>query len=236
MALEYRQELKYVVSVQQIECLRSRIQSLMSLDSHVNERKQYHIRSVYFDDYKNTCYFENEDGTSPREKFRMRIYNAGEKEVHLELKRKERGKTHKDSCILTQAQCTAFLKGINLQNSPGNPALFQKLFLKYRTELYRPKVIVEYEREPYVYRNGNVRVTFDTDIRSSNCIDRFFDQKIFSRPIMPSGYHLMEVKYDEYLPDHIYFGLQLDHLQQTTFSKYYLCRKYSIGGSKENGF
>ena len=236
MALEYRHELKYVVSVQQIECLRGRIQSLMSLDSHVDEKKKYNIRSIYFDDYRNTCYFENEDGTSPREKFRMRIYNAEQEEVHLELKRKERGKTHKDSCILTQVQCTAFLKGTALPVCREDSALLQRFCFKYRAELYRPKVIVEYEREPYVYKNGNVRVTFDTDIRSSNCIDRFFDKKIFSRPVMPSGYHLMEVKYDEYLPDPIYVSLQLDHLQQTTFSKYYLCRKYTIGGSKENGF
>lgn len=235
MALEYRHELKYVVSVQQMECLRNRIRSLMNLDSHVDEKKKYCIRSIYFDDYKNTCYYENEDGTSPREKFRMRIYNADQEEVHLELKRKERGKTHKDACILTQAQCIAFLKGTGLPDDQVDSALLWKFCLKYRAELYRPKVIVEYEREPYVYRNGNVRVTFDTDIRSSNCIAGFFDKKIFSRPVMPLGYHLMEVKYDEYLPDPIYFSLQLDNLQQTTFSKYYLCRKYNIGGSKGYG-
>ena len=236
MALEYRHELKYVVSVQQIECLRSRIQSLMNLDRYADEKKRYNIRSVYFDDYKNTCYLENEDGTSPREKFRMRIYNAGKEEVHLELKRKDRGKTHKDSCILTQDQCKAFLEGTGLPDDQENPAVLRKFCLKYKTELYRPKVIVEYEREPYVYKNGNVRITFDTDIRSSNCIDRFFEKKIFSRPIMPFGYHLMEVKYDEYLPDHIYLSLQLENLQQATFSKYYLCRKYNIGGVRENGF
>lgn len=236
MALEYRHELKYIVSVPQIACLRSRIQSLMFLDSHVDEKKKYNIRSIYFDDYKNTCYFENEDGTSPREKFRMRIYNADKEEIHLELKRKERGKTHKDSCFLTQDQCMAFLRGTSLPFGQGNAALLEKFCYKYRTELYRPKVIVEYEREPYVYQNGNVRVTFDTDIRSSNCIDMFFDKKLYARPIMPSGYHLMEVKFDEYLPDSIYSSLQLDSLQRTTFSKYYLCRKYNIGGSIENGF
>lgn len=236
MALEYRHELKYVVSVQQIACLRSRIQSLMFLDSHAGEKKKYNIRSIYFDNYKNSCYFENENGTSPREKFRMRIYNASKEEIHLELKRKECGKTHKDACVLTQQQCMAFLKGTGLPNCQGDAVLLQKFCVKYRTELYRPKVIVEYEREPYVYRNGNVRVTFDTDIRSSNCIDSFFEKKIFSRLVMPLGYHLMEVKFDEYLPDPIYDSLQLDNLQRTTFSKYYLCRKYNIGGSIENGF
>ncbi|MBD5393770.1 MAG: polyphosphate polymerase domain-containing protein [Lachnospiraceae bacterium] len=236
MALEYRHELKYVVAVQQIECLRSRIRSIMPLDRYAGEKGKYNIRSVYFDDYRNSCYLENEDGTSPREKFRMRIYNADSKEIHLELKRKDRGKTHKDSCILTETECRAFLNGRGLSDSQEKQALLRKFCIKYKAELYRPKVIVEYEREPYVYRNGNVRITFDMDIRSSNQIDSFFEKKLFTRPIMPSGYHLLEVKYDEYLPDHIYRSLQLDELYQTTFSKYYLCRRYNIGGVKKYGF
>lgn len=86
MALEYRNELKYVVTTAQIACLRSRISSLMPLDGHVCENGTYNIRSIYFDDYKNTCYYENEDGTSPRRKFRIRTYNGNEEEIHLELK------------------------------------------------------------------------------------------------------------------------------------------------------
>ncbi len=272
MALKYRHELKYVVSAQQIAVLRSRIRYIMDLDEHVGEEGKYTIRSAYFDDYRNTCYFENENGTSPREKFRIRIYDASDKEIHLELKRKDSGKTHKDSCSLTRGQCEAFLEGADFagikeriicppvaegmpeQNIPlakgqkrlaGNeekeyipenyPPVFRKFCLKYQSELYRPKVIVEYDREPYICRNGNVRVTFDTNIRSSNCVDDFFEKKIFARPVMPSGYHLMEVKYDEFLPDYIYNGLQMENLQQATFSKYYLCRKYNIGGVRRNG-
>lgn len=236
MALEYRNELKYIVSPRQIAILKNRIRPLMALDAHAGERGKYTIRSVYFDDYKNTCYLENEDGTSPREKFRIRIYNADEKTVHLELKRKEGGKTHKDSCALTSGQCRAFLTGKGVPCEDRYPQVFQKFILKYKTELYRPKVIVEYDREPYVYKAGNVRVTFDTDIRSSNQVETFFEKDLFARPIMPVGFHLMEVKYDGFLPDMIYHSLQTGGLSQETFSKYYLCRKYNIGGVKRNGF
>ena len=91
MALEYRNELKYVVSSRQIAILRNRIRPLMALDAHTGTKGKYTIRSVYFDDYRNICYLENADGTSPREKFRIRIYNADEKVIRLELKRKEEG-------------------------------------------------------------------------------------------------------------------------------------------------
>ena len=236
MALEYRNELKYIVSAQQIAILKNRIRPLMALDAHAGEGGKYTVRSVYFDDYKNTCFFENEDGTSPREKFRIRIYNADEKEIRLELKRKERGKTHKDSCPLTAGQCQSFLGGKGPECMGAYPPVLQKFILKYRSELYRPKVIVEYDREPYVYKAGNVRVTFDTGIRSSNQVDGFFEKDLFARPVMPTGYHLMEVKYDGFLPDVINYSLQTGSLSRETFSKYYLCRRYNIGGVKKNGF
>ena len=109
------------------------------------------------------------------------------------------------------------------------PPVFRKFCLKYQSELYRPKVIVEYDREPYICRNGNVRVTFDTNIRSSNCVDDFFEKKIFARPVMPSGYHLMEVKYDEFLPGFIAQLLETSHMNQSSYSKYRLCREASEG-------
>lgn len=236
MALEYRNELKYVVSIQQMAVLRNRIRFLMALDDHVGEKGKYTIRSVYFDDYRNTCFYENENGTSPREKFRIRIYNGDGKTARLELKRKEGGKIHKDACILSEEQSLAFLKGKGLMSGKGSSPLLRKFGIKYQSELYRPKVIVEYDREPYVYSVGNVRVTFDTDIRSSDHVETFFGKDLFTRPIMPVGYHLMEVKYDEFLPDVIYNSLQIGSLSQETFSKYYLCRRYNIGGVKKNGF
>lgn len=236
MALEYRNELKYVISVQQMAVLRSRARFLMALDEHTDGSGKYNIRSVYFDDYRNNCYFENEDGISPREKFRIRIYNASAEEIHLEVKRKEGGKTHKDSCLLSIDQCSAFLEGRGLQDDSGYPPVLRKFGLKYRSELYRPKVIVEYEREPYVYEDGNVRITFDTFIRSSNRTEAFFKKDMYARSVMPAGFHLMEVKYDGFLPDILYKGMQIGNLQQETFSKYYLCRRYSLGGIKGNGF
>ena len=107
------------------------------------------------------------------------------------------------------------------------PPLLRKLTLQMMTRRLRPVVIVEYERIPYVYKNGNVRITLDTNIRSSCAVDRFLEEQIPNRPVMPAGQQLLEVKYDEYLPDFIYRALQLHSLRQTAFSKYYICRKYT---------
>lgn len=226
---KYRHELKYQCSIGQLEILRNRISKIMSLDPHV-KGGQYTIRSMYFDNYANRCYYENENGTDPREKFRIRIYNSSSDRIQLECKRKLSGKTHKTSCPLTAEQYHRIMDGCNLNISQSDPAILKKFIYLCKTQYYRPAVIVEYDRIPYIYRHGNVRVTCDMNIRSSNQFDHFFDQQIAVRPLMPVGQHLLEVKYDELLPDFIYDCMQISDLQQTTFSKYYLCKKYSFGG------
>ena len=224
---KYRHELKYQVTDGQIQLLRNRISHLLPLDSHVAQSGSYCIRSLYFDDYDNRCLKENENGTDPREKFRIRIYNGSAEKISLECKRKERGKTHKTSCPLTQEQTRQLMAGKVLPDIGSQPPLLRKLTLQMMTRRLRPVVIVEYRRIPYVYKNGNVRITLDTNILSSSEVETFLDPRISGRPVLPVGQQLLEVKYDEYLPDFIYRSLMLPNLRQTAFSKYYICRKYT---------
>lgn len=229
--MEYRHELKYVVTAAQMALLQNRIQDLIPLDAHVGEDGMYRIRSLYFDDYYNSCYLENEIGTDPREKYRIRIYNGDSGRINLELKRKEHGMTQKISCLLSEAECRELMAGRPLPVDGGYPPLLQKLNLLMRTRLLRPKVIVEYDRIPYVDKLGNTRITLDQNIASSDELSCFLEKNLGRRPIMPAGQHILEVKYDEFLPDYVYRNLQLNGLRQTAFSKYYLCRRYALKGS-----
>ena len=200
----------------------------MQQDSHTVENGSYSIRSLYFDDYYNRCMKENENGTDPREKFRIRIYNHSSDRIMLECKRKERGKTLKTSCPLSVEQTKELMAGRVLPDIANQHPVLQKLTLRMLTRKMKPVIIVEYDRVPFVYKNGNVRITLDMNISSSKDIMSFLDEKISRRPVMPSGHHLLEVKYDEYLPDFIYRNIQLMNLKQTAFSKYYICRKYTL--------
>ena len=226
--LKYRHEFKYLISAAQLPLLKTRITQLMSRDPHVGEDGVYNIRSLYFDDYANRCFYENENGVDVREKFRIRIYNHSPERITLECKRKEHGMTNKTSCRLTKEQADQLIYGNGFPISDDLPPLLKRFLLQMQTQRLRPAVIVEYERIPYIYKNGNVRVTFDTNISSSSDITNFFSETLSRRPIMPQGQQLMEVKFDEYLPDFIYRQLNLGTLQQTTFSKYYLCRKFAL--------
>ena len=119
------------------------------------------------------------------------------------------------------------MAGRPLPESAGYPPVLQKLLLLMRTRLYRPAIIVEYSRTPYIYPCGNVRITLDRNISASTAFAAFLDPDIPRQPIMEPGSHVLEVKFDEFLPDPIHNALQMNHLQQTAFSKFYLCKKYS---------
>ena len=225
--IKYRHELKYQITELQLQLLKNRINHLIPLDAHVGATGSYRIRSLYFDDGMDRCYYENENGTDPREKFRIRIYNGSADKITLECKRKERGKTHKTACPLTLEQTKHLMAGRVLPDLQNQPPLLRKLTLQMMTRQLRPVVIVEYERIPYVCKNGNVRITLDKNIASCSAVGLFLEEKLPNRPVLPVGQHLLEVKYDEYLPDYIYRTLQLDSLRQTAFSKYYICRKYT---------
>ena len=225
---KFRHEYKYIVSTGEQAIIKNRIGCLLPLDKHASDTGAYSIRSLYFDDCYDSCMKENEDGTDPREKFRIRIYNHSTERITLECKRKERGKTLKTSCPLTLEQTQSLMEGKALSNISDLHPLLQKLTAKMLMHRFRPVIIVEYDRVPYVYKNGNVRITLDTNISSSQDIKGFLSESIVKRPIMPVGQSILEVKYDEYFPDYIYRSLQLQNLRQTAFSKYYICRKFTV--------
>ena len=222
----YRHEYKYIVSDSQIKYLENQIKRIMKPDPHT-EKGIYNIRSLYFDDYYNSSYYSVENGEDPREKFRIRIYNSSDSRISLECKSKLDTKTQKSSTLISKDDVYSLLSNKTIKSS--NDLLIGRLNSKILLNNLKPTIIVEYERKPYIYKEGNVRVTFDTNISSSNYIKDFFKEKIIKRPVMPTGMHILEIKFDDFLPDVIYETLDIGKLQQISFSKYYLCRNIDIG-------
>ncbi len=228
----YRHEYKFLIDERDRADLFYRIRNLIPLDSHVGENGKYWIRSVYFDDFQNSCYLENEDGINERAKYRIRIYNASDERITLERKSKKNGMTCKEAAKLTKEECNLFLDGKALPMSGSRweeaPAVLKQFNILVTSRGFRPKTIVEYERTPFIYDLGNVRITFDENISSSMDVKHFFEKDAMRYPVLRKGQLLMEVKYDEYLPTFIKDNLDTGKLQQISFSKYYLGRKYTI--------
>ena len=223
--MEYRKELKYIVKDSDLEILKNRLKNVMKLDRNILNGNNYNVRSIYFDNYYNSYFYENEAGINERLKIRMRIYNRSCSKIKLEIKYKNNGLTKKESCIIDKEICEKILNGKKLEFSDcKNNKVLNKLYIEQRTNLLIPKLIVEYERIAYVDYVGNVRITLDTNIRTSKYINRFFKENTYAVPILENGMHILEVKYDELLPDYISSSIELNTLEQTAFSKYYLSR------------
>ena len=222
--MEYRNELKYLVCDNDLLILNERIKNVMKLDSNTKKEDSYNIRSIYFDSYDNNYLKETESGINKRLKIRIRIYNKSSKTIKLEIKHKLNGYTRKESCKISKEICDKLINGEDLLYSECKNNVLRKLYLEQKTTLLKPKIIVEYDRVAYVNKTGNVRVTFDKNIRVSKYIDRFFEDNTYSNPILNNNEEILEVKYDEILPNWIYESLELNKLSRTSFSKYAVAR------------
>ena len=224
----FRHEYKYMIDAKQEAILKIRAMGVMQLDPHVRANGSYMIRSAYFDDLNDSCLTDNLAGTDPRSKFRIRYYNYDTGRIFLEKKSKIRSMCLKDSCALSVEECEIFLRGDVPDVTEDMPEEKKKLFTEVRLRGLVPKVIVTYERIPYIYSGGNVRVTFDKEITSSLELNRFLIGDYIRRPVLPCGHSILEVKWDEVMPKHIKDVLQLEGLNWTAFSKYFMCRVFHL--------
>lgn len=224
----YRHEYKYMINKMEEDILIIQAEGLMERDFHATSDGAYIVRSLYFDDYEDNCLMENESGLDLRSKFRMRYYNDDRTYVRLEKKSKVHGMTQKESCLLNLEECRQLINGKVPSISAELSEKKKRLFLEMQFHNMIPKVIVSYERVPFVYVAGNVRITFDRKITSSNDTMHFLEGGYSERPILPQGFSILEVKWDELLPSLIKDVMQMDSLQWTAFSKYYMCRVYHL--------
>lgn len=223
--MDYRHELKFLVSDAQLQLIHYRLKLLMGQDRHQKE-SAYTVRSLYFDDFYNSCVEENESGIDRRRKYRIRIYDGNDETIKLEKKIKYRGMTKKVSREISRKDCLVYMSGRAPQLTADSTELEKELYAEMKTRGMHPVTLVEYERSAFVEPRGNVRVTFDRNISGSEAIERFLDKSVMAAPLLPKGSHVLEVKYDELLPEYIAQALEIGALQRSAFSKYYYARNY----------
>lgn len=223
--MQFRHEYKHYLNYADYLCIRNRLQCVMKKDSHVGSTGCYQIRSLYFDSMEDKALREKINGASNREKFRIRCYDFNFDFIRLEKKIKKGGLGYKVSAPLTYEQTEKIINGDTewMKNSPQ--ALIVELYEKMKTEGLRPKTIVDYTREPFVYSAGNVRVTLDYDIRTGLQNINLLDKNVPTIPASPGAY-ILEVKYDNFMPDMIRDIVQLRNREESAFSKYATCRTF----------
>lgn len=226
-ANNYRHELKFAIPYPEYVAMRARLRLIMKSDPHVNENGLYQIRSIYFDNSDDKALREKIDGIGKREKFRIRYYNDDFSFIVLEKKMKNGNRCSKFDARITEEECRKILKGdIDwMKNNENN--LIKEFYAKMRFQRLKPRVLVSYVREPYIYHAGNVRITFDSRIRTTLYSQDFLTKEVndISATDTP-GDMLLEVKFDNYLPSIIRDIVQIKGARQQSFSKYGACRRF----------
>lgn len=222
--MDVRHEWKHEINHCDLLMIRQRLRAVMEQDAHA-VNGQYVVRSLYFDDLWDTALREKLDGVNCREKFRIRCYNHDLSVIHLEKKSKRNGLGRKQTAELTSAEAQSIVDGDTRWMADDPRSLVRELYLKMQTRGLRPKTIVDYTREPFVYGPGNVRVTLDYDIRTGLRSEDFLNPSCVTVPA-PNAPVILEVKWDRFLPDVIRDAVQLNNRRTAAFSKYAACRMY----------
>ena len=223
---KYRNEWKYNLTNQQLSLLKSRISEVLDLDPHTPKCGKYVIHSLYFDDYKDQSVYTTDSGLSKRFKWRIRFYDEDLDYIVLERKEKIDSRCHKKSCNLTLDEYEKIVSG-NITDIvyDTDKNLIKELARDIMLYNYVPKVIVDYERIAFVEEITNVRITFDTKISASYDFDNFLNGDYIKYYIQPSNQNVLEVKFDDVLPSYIKKIVESYEFKQTSFSKYYYCRR-----------
>ncbi|MCR4584169.1 MAG: polyphosphate polymerase domain-containing protein [Lachnospiraceae bacterium] len=224
MGERYRHEWKHEISYADLLSIRSRLRAVARPDPHAKDGK-YFIRSLYFDDPNDKALREKIDGVNMREKFRIRFYDMDPSLIHLEKKSKINGLGTKYSAAITEEEARKITgSDIDWMSDCDRP-LLRELYFRMRNGGLKPKTIVDYTREPFIFGPGNVRVTFDYDIRTGLYATDFLNPDCVT---IPAGdeHIILEVKWDEFLPDVIKDAVQTAGVRVGAFSKYAQCRIY----------
>ncbi len=222
--MQFRHEWKHEINYLDFLTIKQNMSAAASLDPHA-VNGTYMIRSLYFDNLYDKALREKVDGINCREKFRIRFYNRDTSVIHLEKKSKINGLCNKVSAPLTAEEAQKIVDGdLNWMKQSRYPLIIE-LYAKMHSQGMKPSTIVDYTRIPYIYGPGNVRVTLDFDIRTGlRCVDFLKSDTV----TIPAGDApiILEVKWDEFLPETIRHACELHNRHSGAFSKYAACRIY----------
>lgn len=224
---KYRHGIKFIISKQMSLILKQRLALAMDVDKNsVNLDNTYFIRSLYFDDINSTAYYEKIDGVLYRKKYRIRIYNNDSSFIRLERKWKHNNMTSKDQLKISKENCINLLTNQfdNIDKDLLNNNLMKEFITDIKVFGLKPSVIVDYKRLAYTYPISEVRITFDERIKSGlyNC--NLFNMNRITYDVIDNNEVVLEVKFNEVLPEHISIILQTIPMYRQAVSKFALCR------------
>jgi len=221
-----RFEHKYIISKQDYYQLKNILPHILKLDPNNMSGKSYTVRSIYFDDPFDSAYFEKIDGVFERTKFRMRYYDFSDKFIKLEKKEKIGGITFKTDMVIDKSIVHIALEDpLYLNIGAYDHPLYHEFVVACKTKRLTPKAIIQYNREAFLLDYENIRICFDSHIKTSPPVENAFDEDLPTLQILQDPLYIFEVKYKRYLPNYVRELIERIDTTPTAFSKYSFSRQ-----------
>lgn len=221
----HRTENKFIISLAEARQLMARLDQIMPRDIHSLGPDGYEIRSLYFDTLGDRSCVEKADGLQVHEKIRARIYGTDDTVIKLESKYKngehQTKKTMLISRPLMEELAQGEYSGLLSSDDPMAPYFYKKL-----SGAMQPRSIVQYRRVSFNLDTNNTRITFDYDIRTTECCFDLFQEPLLACPILPPDKVVLEVKFNNFLLGYIQRALQGIRRSPVSYSKYFIGRRF----------
>lgn len=202
MQIVLRREEKFLLK--KIEAYRyiHRFDAVLMRDFHA-KHGSYPVRSLYFDTVDDKDFFEKVNEQEIRRKIRLRVYSPNDTTAKLERKQKQNLYQKKQSLTISRADAQEMAAGnYRVLLNYGN-AFADEIYVILSQEVYRPKVIVEYNRLAFMAKENHIRLTFDSDIRATESNVDLFDPRLPLLPVFDPEYVVFESKYDKFMLSYI---------------------------------
>lgn len=221
-----RSELKYYINPMDAVTLAARLRHALQPDPYNSSDGGYTVRSLYFDSIDDRCLAEKQGGFPNRKKYRLRIYDIDDRTAKFEIKSKHNNQISKRSVSISRASADAIAQGEYGELLKYDHPMLEQVYATFVGGKFQPKVLVEYQRDAYLFNPFNVRITIDKHLRCSTSNLSLFAGSSHLVPVIESGNFVLEVKFDQVLPDFIRHLLQLPRAERMAISKYVLSRRF----------
>lgn len=222
-----RYELKYYLNPLQTRLLGEQLKHILATDPHGDSRGEYPVHSLYFDSMDDECLYQKQSGLRYRSKLRLRTYGPVDRgPVNFEIKHKSGQRVCKETVAvpveIAREVCNGEYRGFLEMNTP----VADRIYALFLVRTYRPVVIVSYLRQAFVFPALNVRVTLDSNLHSDiNHLDMLGGARGYM-PAILEGKQILELKYNQYFPDHLRRLLSGVCTERMAISKYTLARRF----------
>jgi len=208
-----RFEYKFFIDISQKNNLLSDLNYFMEKDKYSLKTGHYFVNSLYFDTFDFICYKEKAEGVSRRTKFRIRNYEPdinkiiNSKFFQVQLKKRVGEKYLKGNQSFQSFSMFDFLNYNNfIENNctsiishfdTSKESILNDFILQVLQQRLKPVSLIRYDREAYIDRVFDIRITLDQNIL---CSRYSADQEMFFCPIISSDLIVLEYKFNDLIP------------------------------------